>query len=192
MYGALQGLDKSETAAKHGEEQVKIWRRAYAIAPPALDKNSPHYPGNDRRYESLSPEQIPLTECLKDTVDRFLPLWHETIAPKIKSGQRVLVAAHGNSIRALIKYLDHVSEDEITELNIPTGIPLVYELDDELKPIKHYYLADDATVKAAVSAVAGKRFLASCRVRSLAISVAMMKQHFNVSSAAESCDVTSF
>jgi len=157
MYGGLQGLNKSETAAKHGEEQVKIWRRSYDIPPPPLSEDDPRYPGNDRRYKNLKKSDIPLTESLKDTVDRFLPLWHESIAPAIKSGQRVLIAAHGNSIRALVKYLDNVPESEITELNIPTGIPLVYELDmDTLKPIKHYYLADEEALKKAMEAVANQ------------------------------------
>jgi len=155
-YGALQGLDKSETAAKHGEAQVQIWRRAYDICPPPLDENDQRYPGKDVRYAGLKPEQLPKTECLKDTVERFLPLWHERIAPVVKSGQRVLIAAHGNSLRALVKYLDNCTEAEILELNIPTGIPLVYELDANLKPIKHYYLADEETVKAATAAVAAQ------------------------------------
>jgi len=149
-YGALQGLNKAETAAKHGEDQVKIWRRSYDIPPPPLSKDDERYSGRDPRYASLKPEEIPASESLKDTVARFLPYWHETIAPAITSGKRVLIAAHGNSLRALVKYLDHVSESEIVELNIPTGIPLVYELDDQLKPIRHYYLGDaDAAAKAA-------------------------------------------
>eukprot|EP01118_Nematostelium_gracile_P020285 TRINITY_DN979_c0_g1_i1.p1 TRINITY_DN979_c0_g1~~TRINITY_DN979_c0_g1_i1.p1 ORF type:complete len:266 (-),score=85.81 TRINITY_DN979_c0_g1_i1:204-962(-) len=157
MYGGLQGLDKSQTAKKHGEDQVKIWRRAYDIPPPAIDENDPEYPGKDPRYKDLTKEQIPLTECLKDTVERFLPYWHETIVPSIKAGKKVLIAAHGNSIRALIKYLDNVPDSEITELNIPTAIPLVYELDEEtLKPIKHYYLADEETVKKALESVANQ------------------------------------
>ncbi len=155
-YGALQGLNKSETAAKFGEDQVKIWRRAYAIAPPPLDKSDERWPGHDRRYKDLSASELPLTECLKDTVARFLPYWHETIAPAIKSGQRVIVAAHGNSLRALVKYLDNVSDDDIVGLNIPTGVPLVYELDDHLKPIKHYYLGDQEKIKAAMEAVAAQ------------------------------------
>ncbi len=134
-YGALQGLNKSETAAKFGEDQVKIWRRAYAISPPPLDKSDERWPGHDPRYKDLSESELPLTECLKDTVERFLPYWHETIAPAVKSGRKVIIAAHGNSLRALVKYLDNVSDDEIVGLNIPTGIPLVYELDDNLKPI---------------------------------------------------------
>jgi len=157
MYGALQGLDKSETAAKHGEEQVKIWRRSYDVRPPDVDKTDPRYPGNDPRYKDVKPEVLPTAECLKDTVDRFLPYWHETIAPVVKSGKKVLIAAHGNSLRALVKYLDNMSEADIMELNIPTGIPLIYELDEvTLKPVKHYYLADDETVKAALNAVAAQ------------------------------------
>jgi len=153
-YGALQGLNKAETAEKHGEEQVKIWRRAYAIPPPALEEADPRFPGHDKRYKDLDSKDIPKTESLKDTVDRFLPYWHASIAPEIKKGKKVLIAAHGNSLRALVKFLDGVPEEEIVELNIPTGIPLVYELDADLKPIKHYYLADEATLKAATAAVA--------------------------------------
>ena len=149
-YGALQGLNKAETAAKHGEEQTKIWRRSYDIRPPALTRDDPRFPGHDPRYAGLTPAELPVTECLKDTVERFLPYWHETIAPAIASGQKVLIAAHGNSLRALVKYLDHVSDEAIVELNIPTGIPLVYELDAKLAPIKSYYLGDpDAARKAA-------------------------------------------
>jgi len=133
-YGALQGLNKAETATKFGEAQVKIWRRSYDIRPPALAPDDERYPGRDPRYQSLSPEDLPLTECLKDTVARFLPLWHETIAPAIREGRKVLIAAHGNSLRALVKYLDNIPEDEIVELNIPTGMPLVYELDGDLEP----------------------------------------------------------
>jgi 2,3-bisphosphoglycerate-dependent phosphoglycerate mutase len=155
-YGALQGLNKAETAEKFGEAQVKIWRRSYDIQPPALEPADPRYPGNDRRYASLTPAELPLTECLKDTVARFLPLWHETIAPAVRSGQRVLIAAHGNSLRALVKYLDNISDDAIVELNIPTGMPLVYELDDDLKPLKSYYLGDPEKVKAAMAAVAAQ------------------------------------
>ena len=153
-YGALQGLNKAETAAKFGDEQVHIWRRSYDIPPPPLDPSDPRYPGHDRRYASLSKEELPLTESLKDTVARFLPYWHGTIAPTIKSGQRVLIAAHGNSLRALVKYLDQVSDEEITGLNIPTGIPLVYELDDTLAPVKHYYLGDLEAARKAAEAVA--------------------------------------
>ncbi|HEX8985341.1 MAG TPA: 2,3-diphosphoglycerate-dependent phosphoglycerate mutase [Bryobacteraceae bacterium] len=155
-YGSLQGLNKSETAAKYGEDQVKIWRRAYAIAPPPLEKSDVRWPGHDRRYKELSESELPVTECLKDTVARFLPFWHEVIAPAVKSGKQVIVAAHGNSLRALVKYLDNVSDDDIVNLNIPTGIPLVYELDDNLKPIKHYYLGDQEKIKAAMEAVAAQ------------------------------------
>ena len=155
-YGALQGLNKAETAAKFGEEQVKIWRRSYDIPPPGLTADDPRFPGHDPRYHGLSPRELPLTECLKDTVARFLPLWHETIAPKIQSGQRVIIVAHGNSLRALVKYLDNVSERDIVELNIPTGMPLVYELDDNLKALNRYYLGDPEKVKAAMDAVAAQ------------------------------------
>jgi 2,3-bisphosphoglycerate-dependent phosphoglycerate mutase len=155
-YGALQGLNKAETAAKFGEAQVKIWRRSYDVPPPVLEESDPRYPGRDPRYASLSKGELPLTECLKDTVARFLPLWHNTIAPEIRSGKRVLIAAHGNSLRALVKYLDNISEKDIVELNIPTGMPLVYELDDDLKPLKHYYLGDPEKVKAAMEAVAAQ------------------------------------
>ena len=155
-YGALQGLNKAETAAKFGEDQVKIWRRSYDIPPPALTPEDERYPGHDPRYRGLTPAELPLTECLKDTVARFLPLWHETIAPAIKSGQKVLIAAHGNSLRALVMYLDHIPESEIVELNIPTGMPLVYELDDDLKPLNRYYLGDPEKVKAAMDAVAAQ------------------------------------
>ncbi len=153
-YGALQGLNKAETAAKFGEDQVLIWRRSYDTPPPALEKDDPRSPAKDPRYKDLRPNEIPLTECLKDTVARFLPYWHETIAPVVKSGKRVIIAAHGNSLRALVKYLDNVSDEEILGLNIPTGIPLVYELDKDLKPIKHYYLGDPEEVKKAMEAVA--------------------------------------
>jgi 2,3-bisphosphoglycerate-dependent phosphoglycerate mutase len=155
-YGALQGLNKAETAAKFGDEQVKIWRRSYDIPPPALEGGDARHPRNDRRYAGLDPAELPLTECLKDTVARFLPLWNEAIAPEVRAGRRVLIAAHGNSLRALIKYLDGVSERDIVELNVPTGIPLVYELDAELKPLRHYYLGDPARVAAAVQAVAAQ------------------------------------
>jgi 2,3-bisphosphoglycerate-dependent phosphoglycerate mutase len=155
-YGALQGLNKAETADKFGEAQVKIWRRSYNTPPPALEKSDPRWPGHDRRYAGLSEAEIPLTECLEDTVARFLPLWHQTIAPAVKSGKRVIVAAHGNSLRALVKYLDNISDDEIVGLNIPTGVPLVYELDDNLKPIRHYYLGDPEAVAAAMQAVASQ------------------------------------
>jgi len=157
MYGALQGLDKSQTAKIHGEEQVKIWRRSYDIPPAPVTEDSPEYPGNDSRYAGLQKSQIPLAECLKDTVERFLPFWHETVVPALKEKKKVLIAAHGNSIRALVKYLDNVPNNEITELNIPTGIPLVYELDEEtLKPVRHYYLADEETVKKALESVANQ------------------------------------
>lgn len=155
-YGALQGLYKSKLAAELGEEQVLIWRRSYDTPPPTLKTSDPRYPGNDKRYEDLESKDIPLAECLKDTVERFLPYWHETIAPTIKSGKNVLISAHGNSLRALVKYLDNVSEDEIVKLNIPTGIPLIYELDDDLKPIQHYYLGDPEAVKKATEAVANQ------------------------------------
>ena len=155
-YGALQGLNKAETAAKFGEDQVKIWRRSYDIPPPALTPDDERFPGHDPRYKGLSKDELPLTECLKDTVARFLPLWHETIAPAIQGGQRVLIAAHGNSLRALVKYLDNVSEADIVELNIPTGMPLVYEFDDDLKPLNRYYLGDPEKVKAAMEAVAAQ------------------------------------
>jgi 2,3-bisphosphoglycerate-dependent phosphoglycerate mutase len=155
-YGALQGLNKAETAAKFGEQQVKIWRRSYDVPPPALTPDDQRYPGHDPRYRGLTAEELPLTECLKDTVARFLPLWHDTIAPVIQSGQKVLIAAHGNSLRALVKYLDNIPESEIVELNIPTGMPLVYELDDDLKPLNRYYLGDPEKVKAAMDAVAAQ------------------------------------
>ncbi len=153
-YGALQGLNKAETAEKYGDEQVKLWRRSYDVPPPALDENDPRYPGKDPRYKDLDKKEIPLTESLKLTVERFLPYWHETIAPTIKSGKKVIIAAHGNSLRALVKYLDNISEQEIVNLNIPTGVPLVYELDGDLKPIKHYYLGDQEAINAAINAVA--------------------------------------
>jgi 2,3-bisphosphoglycerate-dependent phosphoglycerate mutase len=153
-YGALQGLNKAETAAKHGEAQTKIWRRSYDIPPPPLDAGDPRHPSRDPRYAGLSPQELPLTESLKDTVARFLPYWHETIAPAVRGGQRVIVAAHGNSLRALVKYLDQIDEQTIVELNIPTGIPLVYELDDALKPLRHFYLGDPAAVAAAAQRVA--------------------------------------
>lgn len=152
-YGALQGLNKAETAAKYGEAQVKIWRRSYDIQPPALEKDDPRWPGRDPRYASLEPEDVPTTECLKDTVARFLPYWRETIAPTVEAGKRVIIAAHGNSLRALVKYLDNISDEEIVELNIPTGVPLVYELDQDLKPIQHYYLGDPEEIRKAQEAV---------------------------------------
>ena len=152
-YGALQGLNKAETADRHGEEQTLIWRRSYDTPPPPLTKDDERYPGKDPRYSDLSTEEIPLTECLKDTVARFLPYWHEVIAPDVKAGKRVLIAAHGNSLRALVKYLDNISDEDIVGVNIPTGIPQVYELDDNLTPIRHYYLGDPEAVKAATQAV---------------------------------------
>jgi|TARA_B100000683_G_scaffold236406_1_gene240958 2,3-bisphosphoglycerate-dependent phosphoglycerate mutase len=155
-YGALQGLNKAETAEKHGEDQVLIWRRSYDVPPPPMEKDDEGYAGNDIRYADVPEADIPLTECLKDTVDRFLPYWHETIAPDIKAGKRVIIAAHGNSLRALVKYLDDLSEEEVLKLNIPTGMPLVYELDADLKPIKNYYLGDEEAVKAAMDAVANQ------------------------------------
>ena len=155
-YGTLQGYYKSKLAAEIGEEQVLIWRRSYDTPPPALKTSDPRYPGYDKRYENLESKDIPLTECLKDTVERFLPYWHETIAPTIKSGKNVLISAHGNSLRALVKYLDEISEEEIVGLNIPTGIPLIYELDDDLKPIQHYYLGNPEAVEKATEAVANQ------------------------------------
>jgi 2,3-bisphosphoglycerate-dependent phosphoglycerate mutase len=155
-YGALQGLNKSEMAAKYGEEQVHIWRRSYDIRPPALEKNDPRFPGFDPRYRDLRPEELPATECLKDTVARFLPYWHEVIAPTIRSGKRVIIAAHGNSLRALVKYLDNIPDEKIVELNIPTGMPLVYELNNDLKPIKSEYLGDPEAVRKAMEAVAAQ------------------------------------
>ena len=155
-YGALQGLDKAQTAAKFGEQQVKTWRRSYDIPPPALERSDPRCPGNDPRYRDLSAGELPLTECLKDTVARFLPLWNATITPEVAAGKRVIIAAHGNSLRALVKYLDNISDRDIVELNIPTGIPLVYELDASLGPIRHYYLGDQARIAAAVDAVAAQ------------------------------------
>jgi 2,3-bisphosphoglycerate-dependent phosphoglycerate mutase len=155
-YGALQGLNKAETAAKHGEAQTKIWRRSFDIPPPPLTIDDPRHASHDPRYKGLTPGELPLTESLKDTIARFLPYWHETIAPTIRSGQRVVIAAHGNSLRALVKYLDQISEADIVELNIPTGIPLVYELDDDLKPLRHYYLGDPAAAAAAAARVANQ------------------------------------
>lgn len=155
-YGALQGLNKAETAKKYGDEQVHIWRRSYDIQPPALTADDERFPGKDRRYANLAKDELPLTECLKDTVARFLPFWHETVAPAIKSGKKIIIAAHGNSLRALVKYLDNIPENEIVELNIPTGVPLVYELDADLKPIKHYYLGDPEEAKRKAEAVANQ------------------------------------
>ena len=153
-YGALQGLNKAETAEKYGEEQVLIWRRSYATQPPALTRDDGRYPGNDLRYAGLTEKELPLTECLEDTVARSVPYWEKTIAPDVASGKRVLVVAHGNSMRALVKHLDQTSDEEIVGLNIPTGIPLVYELDSALKPIRHYYLGDPEVAKKAAEAVA--------------------------------------
>jgi 2,3-bisphosphoglycerate-dependent phosphoglycerate mutase len=155
-YGALQGLNKAQTAEKYGEAQVKIWRRSYDIRPPALEKNDPRYPGFDPRYRGLTEEQLPLTECLKDTVARFLPSWQKVIGPMVQSGKKVLVVAHGNSLRSLVKYLDNISEEAIVELNIPTGMPLVYELDRDLRPIRSTYLGDPEKVKKAMEAVAAQ------------------------------------
>jgi 2,3-bisphosphoglycerate-dependent phosphoglycerate mutase len=155
-YGALQGLNKAETAAQHGEAQVKIWRRSYDIPPPPLSPDDERSSGRDPRYARLRPEDVPASESLKDTVARFLPYWHEAIAPAIAAGTRVLIAAHGNSLRALVKYLDEVDDAAIVELNIPTGIPLIYELDDRLKPIRHYYLGDPEAAARAAAAVANQ------------------------------------
>ena len=153
-YGALQGLNKAETAQKYGEEQVHIWRRSYDIRPPALETADARYPGKDPKYRDLDPKDLPVAECLKDTVDRFLPYWHESMVPELKKGRKILVSAHGNSLRALVKYLDQISDDEITQLNIPTGIPLIYELSDDLKPLKHYYLGDTDAIAKAIKTVA--------------------------------------
>jgi len=155
-YGALQGLNKAETAAKFGEDQVLIWRRSYDIPPPPLEKNDPRWPGHDPRYTEIPENQLPLSECLKDTVERFLPCWHDSIAPQVRAGKKVLIAAHGNSLRALVKYLDNISDKDILNLNIPTGIPLVYELDDNLQPVKNYYLGDQDAINAAIQAVASQ------------------------------------
>jgi len=155
-YGALQGLNKAETAAKHGIEQTQLWRRSYDVPPPPLPPDDPRHPRYDPRYRSLRPEELPATESLKDTVQRFLPYWHERIAPALHAGQRVIIAAHGNSLRALVKYLDRISDTEIVGLNIPTGVPLVYELDDDLQPLRHYYLGDPEAIAQATAAVAGQ------------------------------------
>ncbi|HWT19946.1 MAG TPA: 2,3-diphosphoglycerate-dependent phosphoglycerate mutase [Variovorax sp.] len=155
-YGGLQGLNKAETAKKYGDEQVLVWRRSYSTPPPPLEADDPRSERSDVRYAKLAPEQIPLTECLKDTVARVLPFWNESMAPAIRTGRRLVVAAHGNSIRALVKYLDGISDDAIVGLNIPNGIPLVYELDDELKPLRHYYLGDAAAAEKAAAAVASQ------------------------------------
>lgn len=156
MYGALQGLNKAETAARHGEAQVKIWRRSYDVPPPALDETDERWPGRDPRYAKLHKKDVPRTECLKDTVARFLPFWESDIAPAIRRGERVLITAHGNSLRALVKHLDGIGDQEIVELNIPTAIPLVYELNDDLTPIRHYYLGDPEAAKRAAEAVAAQ------------------------------------
>lgn len=153
-YGALQGLNKSETAQQYGEVLVNLWRRSYDVRPPALEINDPRHPCHDPRYMLLTRQQLPSTECLKDTVERFLPLWHEKIVPELHIGKTVLVVAHGNSLRALVKYLDNISDSDIALMNIPTGIPLVYELDEQLHPIRHYYLGDEAAVQKAMQAVA--------------------------------------
>jgi 2,3-bisphosphoglycerate-dependent phosphoglycerate mutase len=152
-YGDLQGLNKAQTAEKFGEEQVLVWRRSYDTPPPALSLDDERYPGKDRRYAHMPTDEVPLTECLKDTVERFLPYWVDAIVPAIKEGKQVVIAAHGNSLRALVKYLDNISDEEITGLNIPTGIPLVYELDKDMHPIRSYYLGDQAAVEAAINAV---------------------------------------
>ncbi|MFX0021971.1 MAG: 2,3-diphosphoglycerate-dependent phosphoglycerate mutase [Candidatus Hermodarchaeota archaeon] len=155
-YGALQGFYKSKMAAEMGEEQVLIWRRSYDIPPPALKTTDPRYPGNEKKYADLNPDEIPLTECLKDTVARVLPYWHEVITQTIKSGKKILISAHGNSLRALVKYLDNMPDEEVVKLNIPTGVPLIYELDDDLKPITHYYLGDQEEIQKAIEAVASQ------------------------------------
>ena len=154
--GALQGLNKAETAQKYGDAQVKLWRRSYSTQPPALERTDERWPGHDPRYADVAPADLPLTECLKDTVARFVPFWETTVAPAVASGKRVILAAHGNSLRALVKYLDGISDDDITELNIPTGIPLVYELDDNLKAVRHHYLGDPEAAAAAAAAVANQ------------------------------------
>jgi len=156
FYGGLTGMNKAETAKKYGDDQVLTWRRSYDIPPPDLDKSSEYYPGNDPKYASLGEDELPTTECLKDTVARVVPYWESTIAPEIKAGKRLVIAAHGNSLRALVKYLDGMSEEEILKLNIPTGVPLVYELDENLKPIKHYYLGDQEALAAKLQAVANQ------------------------------------
>jgi len=155
-YGALQGLNKAEMSEKYGEDQVHIWRRSYDVRPPELEKDDARYPGNEPKYKNLTAEELPVAECLKDTVDRFLPYWHETIVPEIKKGKRILICAHGNSLRALVKYVDNISDQEIPHLNIPTGIPLVYEFDDDLKPIKHFYLGDPEEIAKATQKVANQ------------------------------------
>jgi len=152
-YGALQGLNKAEMAQKHGEQQLHIWRRSYNIRPPALKTSDCSYPGNEQKYRDLNEDDIPLTECLKDTVERFLPFWHDNIVPEVKKGKRVVISAHGNSLRALVKYLDNISDEDITQLNIPTGIPLIYELDNDLRPERSYYLGESEEVEKAMKAV---------------------------------------
>jgi 2,3-bisphosphoglycerate-dependent phosphoglycerate mutase len=153
-YGALQGLNKAETVAKYGERQVKLWRRSYEVRPPGLDETDPRYPGKDPRYKNLPHQQLPLTECLKDTVQRFLPCWHELIAPSIRSGKQILIAAHGNSLRALVKYLEDIPDQDIVDINIPTGAPMVQELDDDLKSVRHYYLGDPTRIQQAIEGAA--------------------------------------
>ena len=153
-YGALQGLNKTETAQEHGDEQVELWRRGYAIRPPALEQSDPRCCDRESMSKNIDKKNLPLTESLKDVVDRFLPYWHETIESELKAGKNIIISAHGNSLRALVKYLDNVSDDDISELNIPTGIPLIYEFDDDIRPLKHYYLGDPAKVAAATKAVA--------------------------------------
>lgn len=155
-YGALQGLNKAETAAKYGDDQVLVWRRSYDVPPPALEKDDPRWPGHDPRYRALDPADVPVTECLKDTVARFMPYWYDVIVPTIKSGQRVVIAAHGNSLRALVKHLDNIPDDKIVGLNIPTGIPLIYDLDADLRPLKSAYLGDPEAVQKAMQAVANQ------------------------------------
>ncbi|MFC1599312.1 2,3-diphosphoglycerate-dependent phosphoglycerate mutase, partial [Candidatus Omnitrophota bacterium] len=153
-YGALQGLNKAEMTQKYGDKQVLAWRRSYDIRPPALTEEDPRYPGSEARYGDLKPDELPLAECLKDTVNRFLPYWHEVIVPTLREGKRVIIAAHGNSLRALVKYLDNVSDNDIVSLNIPTGVPLIYELDSDLRALKHYYLGDPEAIKKAIDSVA--------------------------------------
>jgi 2,3-bisphosphoglycerate-dependent phosphoglycerate mutase len=155
-YGALQGLNKAQTAAKYGDEQVLIWRRSYDVPPPALDQADPRYPGGDPRYRQIRSDELPVTECLKDTVARFLPYWHREIVPAIQGGHKVIITAHGNSLRALVKHLDGISDQDIVGLNIPTGVPLVYELDEQQKPVRHYYLGDPEAVARAAAAVANQ------------------------------------
>ena len=155
-YGALQGLNKAETAAEHGEEQVQVWRRSFDVPPPALEPADPRHPRNDPRYASLTPDELPLTESLEQTIARFVPYWSGTIAPEIAAGKRVLIAAHGNSLRALVKHLDNVSDEEIVDLNIPTGVPLVYDLDDDLRPVGHRYLGDAEEIERAMAQVASQ------------------------------------